>query len=168
MNSIIQKTGRANQTWIKLPANVSSIGKNNPDFFQNFTMVSLAKKSKKRKWRIMIWKFGKIFIYRVRHIKCYRTITLKLLIISKNVSDKSFSVREGCHTGPPYFFIGGGAEATSRSTPLFKMEPCIFFSMTLLPILIRIQRPTTQGHSSYAKYENRRKIIFISFLRYPW
>ena len=59
-------------------------------------------------------------VYRVRHIKCYRAIALKLLIISKNVSDKSFSVREGRHTGPPYFFIGGGAEATSRSTPIFK------------------------------------------------
>ena len=46
-------------------------------------------------------------LYRVRHMKCYRAIALKLLIISKNVSDKSFSVREGRHTGPPYFFIGG-------------------------------------------------------------
>ena len=56
------------------------------------------------------------------------------------------------------FLIGGDAEATSRSIPLFSMEPCIFFSMTLLPILRRIQRPTTQGHSSHAKYENSRKI----------
>ena len=30
--------------------------------------------------------------------------------------------------------------------------------MTLLPILRRIQRPTTQGHSSHAQYENSRKI----------
>ena len=45
----------------------------------------------------------------------------------QNVLDKSFSVREGRHTRPPYFFIDGGAEATSRSTPLFKMELCIFF-----------------------------------------
>ena len=59
----------------------------------------------------------------VRHIKCYGAIALKLLITSKNVSDKSFNVREGRHTGPPYFFIGEGAEATSRSTPLFCMEP---------------------------------------------
>ena len=29
---------------------------------------------------------------------------------------------------------------------------------TSLPILRRIQRPTTQGHSSHAKYENSRKI----------
>ena len=43
------------------------------------------------------------YIHRERHIKCYRAITLKLLIISKNVSDKSFSVREGRHTGPPFF-----------------------------------------------------------------
>ena len=33
-----------------------------------------------------------------------------------------------------------------------------FFSMTLLPILRGIQRPTTQGHSSHAKYENSREI----------
>ena len=33
-----------------------------------------------------------------------------------------------------------------------------FFSMTLLPILRGIQRPTTQGHSSHAKYENSRRI----------
>ena len=97
-------------------------------------------------------------LYWVRHVKCYRVIALKLLIISKNVSDKSFSVREGRHTRPPYFFIGEGAEATSRSPPLFLMEPCIFFSMTLLPILRRIQWPTTHGHSSHAKYENSRKI----------
>ena len=30
--------------------------------------------------------------------------------------------------------------------------------MTLLPILRRIQRPTTQDHSSHTKYENSRKI----------
>ena len=33
-----------------------------------------------------------------------------------------------------------------------------FFSMTLLPILRRIQRPTTQGHSRQTKYENSQKI----------
>ena len=52
----------------------------------------------------------------------------------------------------PTFFIGRGAEATLISTPLFKMEPCIFFWMKLLPILRRIQRPTTQGLSSHARY----------------
>ena len=36
-----------------------------------------------------------------------------------------------------------------------------FFSMILLPIFRRIQRPTTQGHSSHAKYENSRKIIYV-------
>ena len=69
MNGNIQKSGRANQTWMKLRAkifaifnntnyalknlqkftNVSSIGKNNPDFFQKFPMISLAKKSEKQK-----------------------------------------------------------------------------------------------------------------------
>ena len=69
MNRIIQKSGRANQTWTKLRAksfaifcivtyvskdlqkftNVSSIGKNNPDFKKQFPIVSLAKKIKKRK-----------------------------------------------------------------------------------------------------------------------
>ena len=33
-----------------------------------------------------------------------------------------------------------------------------FFSMTLLPILRWIQRPTTQSHSSHEKYKNSRKI----------
>ena len=59
---------------------------------------------------LMMWKIW--LLYSVRHIKCYRSITPKLLIISKNVSDKSFSVREGCHIGPPYFL---------------SVEPCIFF-----------------------------------------
>ena len=71
---------------------------------------------------VVLTRYGKQslkYLYRVRHIKCYRAIALKLLIISKNVSDKSFSVRDDRHTGPPNFFIGGGAEATSRSTPLF-------------------------------------------------
>ena len=69
MNRIIQKSGRAIETWTKLRAkifaifcianytwknlqkftNLSSIGISNPDFFQNFPMISLAKKSKKRK-----------------------------------------------------------------------------------------------------------------------
>ena len=58
-------------------------------------------------------------IYRVRHIKYYRAIALKLLIISKNVSDKSFSVREKRYIKPPYFFIDRDAEANSKSSPLF-------------------------------------------------
>ena len=33
-----------------------------------------------------------------------------------------------------------------------------FFPLTLLPISRRSQRPTTQGHSSHAKYENSRKL----------
>ena len=48
------------------------------------------------------------------------------------------------------------------------MEPCTFFSMALLPILRQIQRPTTQGHSSHAKCENSRKIIFISFIFFSY
>ena len=75
---------------------------------------------------------------------------------------KCFRQKFQCSRRPSYwttlFFIGRGAEATSRSTQIFQMEPCIFFSMTLLPILRRIQRTTTQGHSSHTKYENSRKI----------
>ena len=59
-----------------------------------------------------------MYIYKVRHIKCYRAIAFKLFIISKNVSDKSFSVEKASYWTTP-FFIGGSAEATSRSTPLF-------------------------------------------------
>ena len=70
MNRIIQKSGPAIQTWTKLRAkmftifcianyawknlqkftNVSSIGRNNPDFLKNFPMTSLAEKRKIRKW----------------------------------------------------------------------------------------------------------------------
>ena len=39
----------------------------------------------------------------------------------------------------------------------------VFFSMTLLLILRRFQRPIIQGHSSHVNYENSRKIIFISY-----
>ena len=35
---------------IKHEQNVSSIGKNNPDFFQNVSMITLAEKRKKQKW----------------------------------------------------------------------------------------------------------------------
>ena len=38
--------------------------------------------------------------------------------------------------------------------------------MTLLSILRRIQRPTTQGYPSHAKYENSQKIILISYDTY--
>ena len=64
--------------------------------------------------QVILFIISGISLYRVRHIKCYRALALKLLIISKNVSNKSFSVREGPHTGPPYFFIGRGAETTSH------------------------------------------------------
>ena len=40
----------------------------------------------------------------------------------------------------------------------FEWNDVFFFSITLLPILRRIQRPTTQGHFSHAQYENSRKI----------
>ena len=43
------------------------------------------------------------------------------------------------------------------------------FSDDIITDLRRIQQPTTQGHSSHAKYENSQKIIFIAFhfLLYP-
>ena len=34
----------------------------------------------------------------------------------------------------------------------------MFLSMTLLPILRRIQRPATKGYSIHAMYENSRKV----------
>ena len=37
----------------------------------------------------------------------------------QNYFRQKFQCREGRHTRPPCFFIDGGAEATSRSTPLF-------------------------------------------------
>ena len=60
------------------------------------------------------------------------------------------------------FFIGGGAEAQFINST-FLNGTMYFFFMTLLPILRLIRLPTAQGHSSHAKYENSRKIIFISY-----
>ena len=102
--------------------------------------------------------FAHSSIYRVGHIKCYRAITLRLLIISKNVSDKIFSVREGHHTGTPYFFYRWRRWSYVKVNSAFLNGTMYFFSMTLLPILRRIHRPTRQGHSSHAKCENSRKI----------
>ena len=38
-----------------------------------------------------------------------------------------------------------------------------FFSMTLLPILRRIQRPTTQGNSSHVKYDENNAAAILAF-----
>ena len=62
-----------------------------------------------------------------RHIKCYRAIALKLLIISKNVSDKSFSVREGRHTRPPYFLLVEALKIRQRQLHVFKWNHVFFF-----------------------------------------
>ena len=46
------------------------------------------------------------------------------------------------------------------------MELCIFFSMTLLTILRRIQRPTTQGHSSlYFSRAKHTKFIKLQYIK---
>ena len=79
---------------------------------------------------------------------------LKLLIISKNVSDKSFSVREGHHTRPPYFFIGGGAVATSRSTPLFQIETCIFFHDIITQSMKIVEKSFSFLFISYDTHDN--------------
>ena len=48
-----------------------------------------------------------------------------------NYIQKYFRQKFQCSRRPSYsttlFFIGGGAKVTLRSTPLFQMEPCIFF-----------------------------------------
>ena len=175
--------------------------------------------------------FAIYWVYRVRHIKCYRAIALKLLIISKNVSDKSYvpevlnvQVNESkknllflerfffqavknyflskkmwfffntflnlnsfylsvvffvnfvhmnvqnfsyiqkfqCSRRPSYwttlFFYRWRRWSYVKVNSTFLNETMYFSSMTLLPILRRIQRPTTQGHSSHTKYGNSRKI----------
>ena len=73
------------------------------------------------------------YIYRVRHIKWYRAIALELLIISKNVSDKSFSVQEGRYTRTPYFLSAEALKLRQRQLHFFKWN-YVFFSMTLLLI----------------------------------
>ena len=66
-------------------------------------------------------------VYRVRHIKCYRAIALKLLIISKNVLDNSFSVREGRHTGPAYFLSVEALKLRQGQLHFLKWNHVLFF-----------------------------------------
>ena len=66
-------------------------------------------------------------IYRVRHIKCYRGIALKLLIISKNVSDKSFSVREGVILDHPIFLSVEALKLRQGQLHFFKWNHVFFF-----------------------------------------
>ena len=61
------------------------------------------------------------------HIKCYRAIALKLLIISKNVSDKSFSDREGRHTRPPDFLSVEALKPRKGQLRFFKWNHVFFF-----------------------------------------
>ena len=68
-----------------------------------------------------------IICYSVRHIKYYKAIALKLLIISKNVLDKSLSVREGRHTGPPYFLSVEALKLRQGQLHFFKWNHVLFF-----------------------------------------
>ena len=74
----------------------------------------------------MFW-FNMYNVYRVKHIKCYRAIALKLLIISKKFSDKSFSVREGRHTGPPYFLSAEALKLRQGQLHFLKWNHVFFF-----------------------------------------
>ena len=80
-------------------------------FFIIYVSLSILKTSSKSgTWNPKPVRFG------MEHtIKCYRVTKMFLKI----VSNKSSIVQKDRRTKPPYFFICGGAEATSRSTPLF-------------------------------------------------
>ena len=69
--------------------------------------------------------------YMVRHIKCYRAIALKLLIITKNVSGKSFSVREGRHIGPLYFLSVEALKQHQGQLHFFRWKYVFFFDDTI-------------------------------------
>ena len=59
--------------------------------------------------------------------KVYRATALKLLIISKNVSDKSFSVRECRHTRPPYFLPVMSLKLRQGQHHFLKWNHVLFF-----------------------------------------
>ena len=61
------------------------------------------------------------------HKKCYKAIALKLLIISKNVWNKSFSVREGRYTGPLYFLSVEAPKLHQGQLHFFKWSHVFFF-----------------------------------------
>ena len=64
-------------------------------------------------------------------IKRYRAIALELLIISKNVSDKSFSVWEGRHTVPPYLLSVEALKLCQGQLHCFKWNH-VFFSNDII------------------------------------
>ena len=63
----------------------------------------------------------------MRHIKCYRAIALTLLIMSKNVSDKSYSVREVRHTRSPYFLWVQALKLLQGQLHFFTWNHVFFF-----------------------------------------
>ena len=90
---------------------------------------------------------------------------------------KCFRQKFQCSRRPPYwttlFCYRWRRWSYVNVNSTFSNGRIFFFSMTLLSILRRIQRLTTQGHSSYAKYENSRKIEtyrnnHFQRIYYPW
>ena len=71
---------------------------------------------------------------------------------------KCFRQKFQCSRRPSYtttlFFYRWRRWNYDKVNSIFLNGIMYFFSMKLLAILGRIQRPTTQGYSSHAKYEN--------------
>ena len=63
----------------------------------------------------------------MKQINCYRSIALKLLIISKTISDKSFSVLEGCYTGLPYVLSVEALKLRQGQLHFFEWNLVFFF-----------------------------------------
>ena len=107
---------------------------------------------------------NRMYIYRVRHIKCYRAIALKLLIISKNVSDKSFSVREGHHTGPPYFLSVEALKLRQGQLHFFKGNHVFFFDDIVTDFKTNPATSITQGHSTHLKKSFKKVELYIFYI----
>ena len=107
----------------------------------------------------------------MRHIKCYRAIALILLIMSKNVSDKSFRQKFQCSRRPSYwttlFFLSVEALKLRQGQLHFFTWNHVFFSITLLPILRPIfsdlQHKVILVTQSMKKVEKSKHIGIITF-----
>ena len=104
----------------------------------------------------------------MRHVKCYRAIALKLLIISKIVSDKSFSVREGRNTGGPYFLSVEALKLRQGQLHFFKFVLRILHQHKFHPYRISLHQDLYGNdflkRLNFCKWMRRKMRTDVSFL----
>ena len=112
-------------------------------------------------WRAVLQIFELRFTYIYIQAEAHKVLQSDSTQIIDHVL-KCFGQKFQCSRSPSYwttlfFYRVEALKLRQGQLHFFKCND-VFFSMTLLPILRRIQLFTTQGHSSHAMYENSWKI----------